>query len=68
MGAPRVTKQAIERAINAFEGAGFKIGAVVVNNIDGTIRIERFQEPKSESVDCPEDDVQPSGPKKWGKG
>ncbi len=67
MGAPRVTKEAITRAIEAVEKSGFTIGVVEVNNVAGTIRIERFQEAKTESVDVDRGDVPPSVPKKWGK-
>lgn len=62
MGAPRVTKEAIQRAINATKEAGICIGAVVVNNTDGTVRIEALD---TETVYEKPETVQPSTPKKW---
>lgn len=64
MGAPKVTDAAIRRAISAAKDSDLSIGAVIVNNIDGTIRIE-IQRP--ESVDEEEKDVQISKPKAWPK-
>lgn len=65
MGAPRVSEAAIQRAINAAKGTGIPIGAVIVNNTDGTVRIE-VQSP--ETVDEQPKAVQKSGPKKWKQG
>ena len=65
MGAPRVTEAAIQRAINAAKGTGIPIGAVIINNFDGTVRIE-VQSP--EAVDAAPEAVQRSTPKQWNKG
>ena len=65
MGAPRVTEAAIQRAIKAAQDTGIPIGAVIINNTDGTVRIEVL---RPESMDAKSKAVQPSGPKKWGKG
>ncbi|UWS81045.1 hypothetical protein N1037_08555 [Phaeobacter sp. G2] len=65
MGAPRVSEAAIQRAINAAKGTGIPIGAVIINNTAGTVRIE-VQSP--ETVDAPLKAVQKSGPKKWNQG
>ncbi len=64
MGAPRVTESAIHRAIKAAQESGIQIGAVVVNNLEGTVRIEVQS---AESVDEKPSNVQ-SFPKKWAKG
>lgn len=64
MGAPKVTDAAIKRAISAAQASDLPIGAVIVNNIDGTIRIE-VQNP--ETLDEPKKDVQPRQPKAWPK-
>lgn len=65
MGAPRVTEAAIQRAINAAKGTGIPIGAVIINNTDGTVRIE-VQNP--EAVDEAPRGMQKSSPKKWKQG
>lgn len=65
MGAPRVTEAAIQRAINAAKGTGIPIGAVIINNTDGTVRIE-VQNP--EIVDATPKPMQRSSPKQWSKG
>ena len=61
MPAPKVTDKAIQRAISATQEAGIPIGAIIVNNSDGTIRIEAQQPAHL-------DDTKPTGqagPKKW---
>lgn len=65
MGAPRVTEAAIQRAIKAMQEAGISIGAVVVNNVDGTVRIEA-SDPKP--VDEQIKKVASSTPKQWNRG
>ncbi|UWQ30205.1 hypothetical protein [Leisingera sp. M523] len=65
MAAPRVTEAAIQRAIKAAQDTGIPIGAVIVNNLDGTVRIE-VQVP--ESLDEHPKVVPPLAPKKWNKG
>lgn len=65
MGAPRVTEAAIQRAINAAKGTGIPIGAVIINNTDGTVRIEVQS---LETVDGHTKAVQMSSPKKWKQG
>jgi predicted transcriptional regulator len=64
MGAPRVTETAIHRAIKAAQETGIRIGAVIVNNVEGTVRIEVQS---TEHVDVKTNNVQ-RFPKKWGKG
>ena len=65
MGTPRVTEAAIQRAINAAKGTGIPIGAVIINNTTGTVRIEVLG---PETVDDHPQAVQKSGPKKWKQG
>lgn len=65
MGAPRVTDAAIKRAISAAQEAGIPIGAVVVNNVEGSVRIE-VQQPKV-TMDPEPNVVQLRQPKAWPK-
>ena len=62
MGAPRVTKEAIKRAIEAAQESGLAIGDVIVNNIDGTIRVVTR---RPESVDGSPPGGQSRAPKQW---
>lgn len=65
MGAPKVTDAAIKRAINAAQGAGIPIGAVVVNNVEGSVRIEVLR--PEVTLDAEPDVVQLRQPKAWPK-
>ncbi|MBT3142885.1 hypothetical protein KL867_17590 [Ruegeria litorea] len=65
MGAPKVTDALITRTIKAAQIAGIPIGAITVNNVEGTVRIETAQ---PESVDEQKTNVRTLAPKKWGKG
>lgn len=61
MPAPKVTDKAIQRAIAATHEAGIPIGAVIVNNSEGTVRIEAMQPATLEEKPS---SGQPA-PKKW---
>ena len=63
MGAPKVTDAAIKRAISAAQESGILIGAVVVNNVDGSVRIE-VKDPK---LDVKSEVVQLKQPRAWPK-
>lgn len=65
MGAPRVTEAAIQRAIKAAQLSGIQIGAVTVNNVDGTVRIESME---AKPVDEKTTKMASSSPKQWDRG
>lgn len=65
MGAPRVTEAAIQRAIKAAQLSGIQIGAVTVNNVDGTVRIEALG---AKAVDEKTIKMASSTPKQWDRG
>jgi predicted transcriptional regulator len=65
MGAPRVTEAAIQRAIKAAQLSGIQIGAVTVNNVDGTVRIEALG---AKAVDEKSTKMASSSPKQWDRG
>lgn len=60
MGAPAITKQAIERALAAARTAGLDIVGFTVSK-DGTIRID------TKTVDKTVEPAQVLRPKKWGE-
>lgn len=65
MGAPRVSEAAIQRAISAAQSAGIPIGAVIVNNVDGTVRVETQAPSRSDGTPVAR---KAAAPKQWGEG